>query len=218
MQSDTASLVGKKFGKLTVLSFSHIHPTRRMTVWNCLCDCGRNKKVARGELISKTAISCGCWRDTYSKMPKPNQIKHGLSKHPIYRIWAGIKVRCSYASAKNFHRYGARGIKMCSEWESDFLNFYNWSISHGWRKGLQIDRINNDGHYEPVNCRWATSNENVNNRRCTIFIEMNGIIKTASEWAKETGVNQKCITNRFLNGYRGKEAVFGIRKILRDAI
>ena len=208
MPHDTVSLIGERFGRLAVLSFSHIHPTRDMTVWNCVCDCGKDKKVARGELISKTAISCGCYRKDV-----PKEIKHGLIKHPLYRVWADIKTRCYNEKCQSYIHYGGRGIKMCDDWVDNFESFYDWSIENGWRKGLQIDRYpNNDGDYEPTNCRYATTRENMSNRRCTAYAEVDGIRKTSAEWAEITGGNKKVITNRIILGYTGYEAVFGRKR------
>lgn len=208
MKSDTESLIGRKFGKLLVISFSHYHSTRSTTVWDCLCDCGKHKKVARGELISKTAISCGCYRKDV-----PKEIKHGLINHPLYRVWADIKTRCYSKSAKSYVYYGGRGIKMCDEWKNDFKLFYDWSISNGWEKGLQIDRYpNNNGNYEPINCRYATRKDNIKNRRCSILIEINGILKSPTEWGMLYHINPTCIANRYRKGIIGEEAVYGKRK------
>lgn len=200
-----AKIEGKSFGKLTVLSFSHFHQTRNhMSVWNCLCICKKECKVAIAELRNGDTVSCGCFR---KEIVRP--MKHGLMEHPLYQVWADLKYRCSNSKAANYSDYGGRGIMVCEEW-NDFMPFYNWSLANGYKKGLEIDRYpNNDGNYEPLNCRWATRKQNANNTRRTLYAEINGVKKTASEWAHETGVNHKCISHRIRTGCTGKEAVYG---------
>lgn len=88
---------------------------------------------------------------------------HGISNHPIYKSWSCMKNRCLNKKHDKYHRYGGRGISICNEW-MDIINFYEWSINNGWSNGLEIDRINNNGNYEPNNCRWITHKENCNNK------------------------------------------------------
>ena len=205
---DCINIVGLKFNMLTVISHEGRHPHRRgVSLWKCLCDCGNYKVVGRPELTKGETFSCGCY-----KKPIIKKKKHGLVNNRIYRVWADIKTRCLNANAQNFKNYGGRGIKICKEWEHDFQKFYNWAIEAGYEKGLQIDRIDNDGDYEPSNCRWATRLQNVNNRRRTILIEIDGVTKTTREWGEITGIPYKCIINRHTRGLRGKEAVYGAKK------
>lgn len=104
-------------------------------------------------------VSCGCEsRKNAAKRKKT----HGLSKHPLYGIWRGIRNRCHNPNVSCFHRYGGRGITICKEWDNDFKVFYDFAINNGWKKGLNIDRKDNDGNYTPSNCRFVTST--INNR------------------------------------------------------
>lgn len=89
---------------------------------------------------------------------------HGLRNHKLYRIWSGIIQRCDKTYCINYRDYGGRGIFVCSEWY-DFKTFYDWAVSNGWILGLQIDRINVNGNYEPNNCRWVTAKDNARNKR-----------------------------------------------------
>jgi hypothetical protein len=199
-------LTGKRFGRLIITGLSHFHQTRkRMTVWDCICDCGNKTKVARMELVRGDTVSCGCRRKEIFRTKK-----HGLTEHPLYQVWADMKTRCFCPTSFNYADYGGRGISVCNEWRSDFIVFYNWGINNGYKAGLQLDRYpNNDGNYEPNNCRWATSRQNRNNTRTTRRAEINGVTKTASEWAEETGININCISERIRSGLNGYEAVYG---------
>lgn len=93
-----------------------------------------------------------------------SKTQNGLSKHPVYRSWHSMKQRCYYKKNDNYKWYGGRGVSICDEWKGNFLNFFEWSIKNNWSVGLEIDRINNNGNYEPNNCRWITHKENCNNK------------------------------------------------------
>ena len=92
---------------------------------------------------------------------------HGLRAHPLCSVWSDMKTRCYNSNQKSYKHYGGRGIIVCEEWTGDFKCFYDWAIKNGYKKGLQIDRINNDGNYEPDNCRFVTTAENCRNSRQT---------------------------------------------------
>jgi hypothetical protein len=121
---------------------------------------------------------------------------HGLSKHPLYFVRNRIKSACKNPKYTDYPNYGGRGIKICSEWDNDFLSFYNWAMENGYKDGLQIDRIDNDGNYNPLNCRWVTCQENLMNKRNTLFYEYNGDKKTLQEWAIESGIPYKRLRAR----------------------
>jgi hypothetical protein len=99
---------------------------------------------------------------------KKDKNYHGLSKHPLYFIWIGVRNRCYTPKSSNYKYYGGRGITVCDDWKYNFIDFYNWSISNGYEKGLQIDRIDNNGNYEPNNCQYIDQAENKRSgkRRC----------------------------------------------------
>lgn len=162
------------------------------------CDCGKVFNVNKNSITSNKTKSCGCFK----KETILNQhIKHSLYKHPLFKIWQGIKKRCYNKNCSNFYGYGGRGIKMCDTWQNDFNSFYNWAIENGWRKGLHIDRIDVDGNYEIDNCRFVTQKENNRNRRNTIYITSNNVKKTIGEWSEETGIKYATIKSRFMKGW-----------------
>lgn len=119
----------------------------------------------------------------------------------------GIKDRCYNKNSKRYKDYGGRGVAVCSEWKNDFQAFYNWSMNNGYKKGLQIDRIDNNGNYEPDNCRFATAKENANNRRSNRYITVNNITHTLSEWCNILNLKYKKVTTRLYRGWSIERAL-----------
>ena len=120
-------------------------------------------------------------------------ITHGLSKSRIYRLWKGMIARCKYKNSPNFPNYGGRGIKVCKRWE----NFENFLCDMGRPpEGYQLDRINNDGDYEPSNCRWVTVKDNSRNRRTNRNITFFGVTKCITDWAGDIGITRSALYRR----------------------
>lgn len=123
-------------------------------------------------------------------------MKKGISKHPLYRKWARMRARCYYPKQDHYDRYGGRGIRVCDEWKSDCEAFIGWALENGWKPGLQIDRIDNDGHYSPDNCRFVDAKTNAANRSDTVLI--GGVCLT--EAAERAGVKEKTVRMRVARG------------------
>jgi hypothetical protein len=195
-------LTGMKFHFLTVKSRNMNYKGK--TMWNCVCDCGTETIVDSRNLKFGKVKSCGCLRDRkLSAMRKT----HGMSdNNRLYSIWCGMKHRCYNKNSKTYNRYGDRGISVCPAWH-DFLVFYAWAMSHGYADNLSIDRIDNNGNYEPSNCRWATSEVQNNNKSNTREITVNGITRKVSEWSKITGTSIKLIHGRLKKGWFSEKAI-----------
>ena len=199
-------ITGQKFSRLTVIERT-ANSKAGKSMWICTCDCnGINQVIAVGsDLRSGKTKSCGCYRrDRASKEHRT----HGLRKSPIYAIWCGIKKRCYNQNEPSYKNYGGRGIKMCGQWLADFISFYEWAVLSGYEKGLTIDRIDNDGNYEPSNCRWATRKEQCRNRRSNINVEIDGSTKTLTEWCEVYGI--KIGITRYLMATRNIDAYAAI--------
>ena len=125
-----------------------------------------------------------------------SNIKHGMCNTRLYCIWKGIKQRCFDTKFKEYKYYGGRGIKVCNEWRTDFMAFYNWAMANGYKDALTIDRINVNGNYEPSNCRWICQKEQQNNRRNNRLITYNGETHTISEWAEIKNINANTLWQR----------------------
>lgn len=115
-------------------------------------------------------------------------------KTTIYQRWSAMRARCNNQNNKHFHNYGGRGIKVCDRWDKSFLSFLEdvGDIPHG----MQLDRINNDGDYEPSNVKWSTNKENSNNRRDTLYLTLYGITRKVSVWSKITGIKKQVLSQR----------------------
>jgi hypothetical protein len=121
--------------------------------------------------------------------------RHGESSGRLYGVWNSMIGRCTRPKTRQFERYGGRGITVCSEWRDPGV-FTAWARANGYRDGLQIDRIDNDGHYEPGNCRFVTAKTNGRNRCDNRLITFNGITKPLAAWAEEAGLHPKTVSTR----------------------
>ena len=122
-------------------------------------------------------------------------ITHGGSGTRLYKIWKQMRIRCNCITNPTYRFYGARGIKICDEW-NDFAVFREWALSHGYRDNLSIDRIDADDNYKPQNCRWITMQENLDRARKRKFYSYAGKTLCHNEWAKELGINPSTLTGR----------------------
>lgn len=204
-------MTGQKFGRLTVVEFAGIGRENR-AMWNCKCDCGKTIVVSGKSLRNGNTNSCGCLSiENATKRIVLYNTKHGCTHTRLYRIWAAMKNRCNNSKGYAYNRYGNRGIKVCEEWQT-FQQFYEWAMQNGYKYGLSIDRIDNDGDYCPENCRWATAKQQDNNRSSNKIVEYNGEKHTISEWADILGMHQDTL------GQRLKSKNYSLEKAMTEPV
>ena len=164
------NMIGKKFGRLTVLERAGT-TKYHAALYKCSCSCG-NSIITEGRNLRKgNTSSCGCLHKektmerNVNRTGKNNpQYKHGGYGTRLYTIWTDMKQRCTNPHSDNYKYYGGKGIKMCKEWSDDFAIFKNWALLNGYENHLTIDRISSAGDYQPENCRWVTKAENNRNK------------------------------------------------------
>lgn len=200
------NIVGMRFGKLTVVARANedrISSTGKSAMWTCICDFGKTVDVLGTSLRRGHTRSCGCLAHLRRVIA---QRKHGGCNEKLYRVWASMKQRCTNVNDKRYHRYGGRGISFCDEWK-DYSAFSDWAKNNGYSDGLCLDRINNDGNYEPNNCRWVTNKENCNNMSRNVLIQYEGRVLTVSEAADKYGIPYKRLLYRIRAGWPIEKAI-----------
>ena len=196
-------LSGQRFGKLTVISFNK--KENGHYYWNCVCDCGKECIKDGGKLRRNGTKSCGCLRVEKNS-------KHHDYKTRLYRIYNGMKYRCNLETDIGYKWYGSRGIKVCEEWMKDYQSFKNWTLNNGYADDLTIDRIDNNGDYEPLNCRWVSVDEQQQNTRRTMKIEYQGLVYSMRKLAKKFNINHNTLYGRLKRGWSIEKALTPPRK------
>lgn len=183
-------LTGLRFSRLYVVSRAANagkHPT-----WLCRCDCGNEKIALSTNIVSGKVQSCGC---LHKERASAATLTHGRQPKRLYDIWCSMRQRCRDPKCRSYSRYGGRGISICAEWK-EFEAFRDWSFANGYEESLSIDRIDNDGNYEPANCRWATmvmQARNSSNARAVIRSD-GRVFLSIAEAAEASNCNQTKIS------------------------
>jgi len=205
-------ITGQRFGRLTAISRLPKYRSDNLSYWKCRCDCGNERNVSLGNLRGGSTTSCGCFKnELFTKL----LTKHGCTAHgkvtSEYRAWAAAKSRCHNENNRMYCWYGARGIRMCERWFNSFESFLS---DMGTKpKGMTLDRIDNDGNYEPSNCRWADYRTQNNNKKHNRRIRAFGEIMTAAQWARKFRLTSSIISNRIRWGWNAEEAITTPRKL-----
>lgn len=206
---EAINMIGFKTGKLTVIARASSKYGQAM--WLCQCECGNKHEYTGGSLRRGKVKSCGCVRDNkrlrqeiaYRTIAKT---KHGDCFSRLYFVWLCIRRRCDSPYDTSYKHYGGRGIKVCDEWNHDYLAFKKWALENGYdenapRGQCTIDRIDVNGDYSPQNCRWINMKEQCKNKRNSVLITFKGETLSTSEWAERTGLKQGTIYSRYKAGW-----------------
>lgn len=189
---------GTRFGRLVVIKETdgiirkNGNLERRLL---CLCDCGKETIVSWGLLKSGNTRSCGCLKRDCGKGIIKNEIVDPLDRR-LRKIWLNMKSRCNPKNHRYARNYYNRGITVCDEWKNNFTAFYKWAVLNGYSPLLSIDRIDNNKGYSPDNCRWATSQQQMNNVRYNKYLTVNNETHTCAEWSRILGVSPTAICRR----------------------
>lgn len=189
----TDNLVGKKFGRLTVIAAGPRCPYHPNTAWICRCDCGNTIRIFRARLMSGN-VSCGCARH-----------RHGKCGTSVYNRWCEIIARCTRPKCTSYRNYGKRGITVCDKWRN-FENFYT-DMGDPPTAQHSIDRIDNNGPYSPENCRWATRAEQQRNTRRNHIIVFNGESLCIGDWCVRFNLNRNTLQKRLKDGWKIEKAL-----------
>lgn len=189
LRNDAKSMVGEKFGKLTVVEFAG-HKNGRV-MWRCECECGKTI-ICNGYNLRSGQRSCGCERKgrVYS-------IKHGLRHSRLYNIWCDIKKRCYNPNCTGYKNYGGRGIKMCDEWYNSPSSFSKWALDNGYADDLTIERKDYNGNYEPENCTWIPREKQSLNQSRNIVFYNNSERYTLSEIANKHDIEYNILYHQY---------------------
>lgn len=191
--------VGDRFGRLILLEVAEYAKHKN----KLRCDCGKEHFATSGHLRDGDVSSCGC---VYVESRATCHRTHGESKRGAeYNVWVGMRDRCANPNDDSFVRYGGRGIRVCERWQT--FELFLEDMGPRPSKRHSIERIDNDGHYEPGNCRWATGVEQGRNKRNNVLVTHNGITRTVSEWAEITGIKYGTVWMRIKRGYSPEKAL-----------
>lgn len=178
-----------------VTKTNKIKCTKRCGIFQCLC--GKEFECVILAVKNGNTKSCGCLRDSKIKQQGFKNKNHGQRNHRLYKTWTGMLRRCDDINDFGYYNYGKRGITVCNRWKN--INNFIEDVYPSYKEGLELDRIDVNGNYEPSNCRWVTRKQNMNNTRKNRFVEYKGITKTVSEWSDELNIPYKRLLARLNN-------------------
>lgn len=195
-------ITGRRFGRLVVKGFDAYRDQK--ACWWCICDCGNWWNGQGRSLQAGNTTSCGCYKLDAVRAP----LTHGKTGTPEHEAWTGMKGRCNNPNNSEYPRYGGRGIKVCKRWMDAFENFFA-DMGERPGSGYSIERRDNNGNYEPSNCKWATRIEQANNRRTSRFITFRGRRQTLTQWCRELGLKFDLSRHRLNAGWSTQKVLGG---------
>jgi hypothetical protein len=193
-KNKSIDLTNHTYNRITVVSLDH--RKKNKLYWLCRCECGNNLIIDSSHLRSSHTKSCGCYKLETTILRTE---KHRMCKSPEYYSWGAIKNRCLNKKNPAYCNYGGRGITMFTDWIDSFESFFSY-VGNRPSSKHSIDRIENNGNYEPGNVKWSTKKEQANNRRSSQFFIFMNESKTLSEWSETTGISYDVIRQR-INKY-----------------
>jgi hypothetical protein len=192
--------IGERFGRWEVIRLLGVLRTQKgvpKTHVLAKCDCGAEKVFAYSTIRLGKTLSCGCFRrEKIRQMALEREQRHGLSKHPLYQIWRGMKGRCLNKRDKAYFNWGGRGITVCDEWKDDFQAFYDFALNNGWALGLITDRRDNNKGYSPDNIRFVTPAISMRNTQRTRAVSFDGKTMCVTDWAAEFNITPQSVFER----------------------
>lgn len=205
--------IGEKTNRLTLLEYKGSYKGHCIGLFKCECGLITEKRINR--VYNNQTKSCGCYNKELSSLKfkgNKNGFKHGYSKkdgivNSLFYTYSSMKQRCTNPKSLEYNNYGGRGIIICDEWLNSYESFYLWATNKGYKKGLHIDRVNNDGNYEPNNCRFVTPYLNNRNKRVNIWVEYKGEAMILKDLSTLTNVYANTIKSRMKKGMSAEEAV-----------
>lgn len=185
-------LAGQRFTRLVVIA-----PSNKRGYWQCICDCGKHHETLGYRLQKCLTRSCGCLhREQLGALRRT----HGASDSLTWKRWRSMRARCEMPNTKSYPAYGGRGIAVCERWKQDYENFL-MDMGECPSEKFTIDRIDNNLGYSPGNCRWATKLEQARNQSSNHLLTFNGKTLCITEWAEETGINNRTLRTRLRKGW-----------------
>lgn len=195
-------ITGQRFGRLVAVRYVE---SRNGARWLCRCDCGNETVTSTRSMRYGSTKSCGCGSieqaAANAKLGREKRAVPYPHARQLKDLYRNMRDRCENPRNKRWDCYGQRGIKVCDAWSRGRREFYRWATEAGFKPGLQIDRIDVNGHYEPSNCRFVTPTVQANNTRRNVYITYAGKTQSLSSWARELGLTYRAIQHRVDSGW-----------------
>lgn len=197
------NLVGKKFGKLTVLEETDKRTKNKKILWLCQCECGNTNEISGSDLVTGNTVSCGCMSSRHTAGDRTRT--HGMKSSKLYNVWCAIRNRCQNPNQKSYKDYGAKGIRVCEKWQT-FEGFYE-DMGESFVEGLTIERKDLKGNYCPENCEWITKEQQALNKSNLVTVTYKGVTAPLVVFCNEMNLKSRTIYHRLRRGWSVEQAL-----------